>query len=154
MSAIFEDVLRALLVGTDVAGTRVFLMRAPQKPAGQQSTPYLVFEPVASAPRHTQIGPISMQDVDYQIDIFDPSQSRALGIADTLRRKLVGVRGVFAGVRIGGIFNHSHTVGFEPQPDLQHVIVTFTILFEFLPEFENFTHQPRQPIATQRRTTL
>jgi hypothetical protein len=153
MTPIFEDVLRALLVGTDVAGTRVFLARAPQVPADQQRTPYLVFFSVGPTPRHAMGGPVSVQDVEYQVSIFEPSQSKALAIAATLKQKLDGVAGDYAGVRFGGIFYRSQSSDYESHANIHHVFMTFRILFEFLPEFENFTIHPRKPNATERRIT-
>lgn len=153
MTPIFEDVLRSLIVGTDIASTRVFLMRAPQAPADQLKTPYVVFIPVGPSPVYSHRGQLSMQDTEYQISIFDASQSRALAARDTLRSKLGGIRGVYAGVNIGGMFYRSDKVAYESASDLHHVIVTFRIQFEFLPEFGNFTIHPRKPNATERRIT-
>lgn len=153
MSVIFEDVLRALLVETDVADSRVFLMRAPQVPADKQRTPYLIFFAVGPAPQHTQTGPVAVLDREYQVSIFDPSQSRAIAIADSLRAKLDGVRGDYAGIRFGGIFYRSQSATFEPLTQLFHVIVTFRILFQFLDSFQSLTLNPRKPIATQRSTS-
>ena len=154
MTPIFEDVLRALLVGTDVAGTRVFLARAPQVPADQQRMPYLVFFPVGPTPRHSMGGPVSVHDVEYQVSIFDPSQSKALWIAETIRKKLDGIRGDYAGVRFGGMFYHSQSSSYEDHANVHHVFATYRILYEFLPEFENLTLNKRNPNATERRSTL
>jgi hypothetical protein len=154
MTPIFEDVLRALLVGTDVAGTRVFLARAPQVPADQAKTPYLVFFPVGPSAYHTQVGPVTLLDREYQVSIFDPSQSRAIGIADTLRLKLDGVRGTYSEIRIGGIFYRSQSEAYEPHADIFHVFVNFRILFEVLAGFQNLTIHQRKPVATERRITL
>lgn len=136
MTPIFEDVLRQLLISTDVTGTRVFLMRGPQVPAEQQKTPYLVFLSVGVAPLHSITAPIDVQDVEYQVSVFDTSQSRALGIADTLRRTLDGARGDYMGVRFGGIFHRSRTQSFEFDPLLFQVIVDFRILFQYLDSFQ------------------
>lgn len=154
MTPIFEDVLRALLVGTDVAGTRVFYMRAPQAPATQQATPYLVFFGVGPSYYHTHAGPVSLQDREYQVSIFDPSQSRATSIADTLKAKLDGVSGLYADIRFGGIFWRSQkAAAFETHTNLHHVLVTFRILFEVLDSFSTLTVPPRKPPATIRRLT-
>jgi len=152
MKPIFEDVLRALLIGTDVAGPRVFLMRAPQVPTDQQRTPYLVFFQVGDSPQHAITGPLQLLDREYQVSIFDPSQSRAIGIADQLQAALNGVRGDYSGVRFGGIFYRSRTATYEHLAQLFHVIVTFRILFQLLDSFQSLTLNPRNPNATQRRT--
>ena len=81
-------------------------------------------------------------------------ETRAIGIADTLRAKLDGLRGDYAGIRFGGVFFRAQTATYELDTSLYHVIVDYQILFEFLPEFENFTIHPRNPIATQRSKTL
>jgi len=127
---IFEDVFRQLLVQINVVGTRVFLMRAPQTPASQMQVPYLVFLPIGQEPLHSHQGPLDLQIRNYQISIFDTSQSRALGIADTIREALDGFRGDYQGVQFGAIFYRTQTSGYEEDTRLHQVMMDFRILFQ------------------------
>lgn len=149
MTPIFEDVLRLLLIQADVAGSRVFLMRAPQVPADQMKTPYVVFQAVGPSPLHSMTGPVDVIDRQYQVSIFDKSQSVATGLADALRQKLDGFHGDYQGIRFGGIFYRTQTAMVEYEPSLFHIIVEFRILFQFLDSFEALNRN----IATQRSKT-
>ena len=154
MTPIFEDVLRALLVGTDVAGTRVFLARAPQVPADQQRTPYLVFFSVgpdsASFDGRAGLGPgRRVPGLDLRAVAVEGARDRRA----RSNRSSTASRGDYAGVRFGGMFYRSQSSDYESHADIHHVFMTFRILFEFLPEFENFTIHPRKPNAIERRIT-
>jgi hypothetical protein len=150
MTVIIEDVLRQLLIATDVAATRVFVMRAPQKPAEQMKTPYIVFFQVGPSPMHSQTGPLDLLDREYQVSIFDPSQSRALGIADELRRQLDGLRGDYMGLRFGAIFFRVQTSAFEATPEIVQVVTAFRVLFTVLDDFGAVTLNPRNQPETLR----
>ena len=151
MTPIFEDVLRLLLVSTDVTGTRVFLMRAPQVPAEQQKVPYLIFFHVGPSPLHSITAPLDVLDRGYQVSVFDNSQSRAIGIADALRQQLDGFRGDYMGIRFGGIFYRAQTSSWESGPEIFQVIIDFRILFQYLPSFASTVIlNQRKPNAPQR----
>lgn len=149
MTPIIEDSVRQLLIATDVAGSRVFLQRAPQKPAEQMKTPYLVFFMVGPSPLHSMIGPLALLDREYQVSIFDPSQSRVLGIADELRRQLDGLRGDFMGLRIGAIFYRAQTSSFETVPEVIQGVTMFRILFTVLDLSSAVTVNPRNQLRSQ-----
>jgi hypothetical protein len=124
---IFEDILRDLLVGFNLVGNRVFLMRAPQVPASQAQTPYLVFTPVGPEPLHAHSGPIALVREEYQFTFFDPSQSRALMLAASLRARLDGLRGDFEGVTFGGVFYRAKTTAYEDDTKLFQAITSYFI---------------------------
>ena len=148
MTPIIEDVLRQLLIATDVASSRVFLMRAPQKPAEQMKTPYIVFFHIGPSPLHSQIGPLGLLDREYQVSIFDPSQSRALGIADEIRHQLDGLQGDYMGLHIGGIFYRAQTSSYESAPEVIQVITTYRILFTVL-DLSTVTLNPRNQLRSK-----
>jgi hypothetical protein len=131
---IFEDVLRDMLVATNLVGRRVFLARAPQKPADQQVTPYMVFLMVAPFPLHSQGGPASLMEREYQLSVFDQSQARGLAIADSLRSALDGFSGSYEGVWFGGIFYRTQTMQYENDTMLFQFITEFRILYTMTPE--------------------
>src|SRR5215471_18676030 len=98
---IFEQTLRELLIATNLCATRVFLHRAPQVPADKATSPYMVFFPVAPVDPlglDTHSGPSRLIERLYQVSIFDPSQSKALAVADSLRMKLDGISGPYLNV--------------------------------------------------------
>jgi hypothetical protein len=129
---IFEDVLRALVISTNLTGSRVFLMRAPQRPAEQLITPYMVFTNVGPSPLHTMRGPLDVIEREYQFAIYDSSQSLVLGLADALRGRLDGWRGDYMGIRFGAIFYAAQTSAFEFDTKLFAAIISFRILFRYL----------------------
>lgn len=129
---IFEQALRAILIQTNLVGPRVFLMRAPQKPAEQMVTPYIIFFAVGPQTYTTQRGPLDQQQRLYQISIFDDSQSRALAIADSLRQKLDTLRGDVGQWRIGSCFYSTQTSTWEFDTGLTHVVTEFLIMFRYL----------------------
>jgi hypothetical protein len=124
---IFEDILRDLLVSFNLVDNRVFLLRAPQSPASQAVTPYLVFLPVGPEPLHAHSGPVALVREEYQFSIFDTSQSRALALAASLRQRLDGLRGDFEGVTFGGVFYRSKTTSYEDDTRLFQAIVSYFI---------------------------
>lgn len=129
---IFEQTLRAILVQTNLVGSRVFLMRAPQRPAEQMVTPYFIFFPVGPQTYSTMRGPLNQIQRLYQVSIFDNSQTRALAIADSLRQNLDGMRGDFDNWRIGSCFYQTQTEAFEFDTQLIHVVTEFLIMFSYL----------------------
>jgi hypothetical protein len=132
---IFEQTLRQLLTDTNLVGTRVFLVRAPQVPASQAVNPYIVFFPVGPIDpqaSETQRGPIDQITRLYQISIFDNSQTRALAIADSLRQYLDGYSGNYENVHIGHIFHVTQTVTWETDTRLYQVIAEYRIMFRWL----------------------
>ena len=131
---IFEDVLRDLLIDTSLVARRVFLIRAPQVPASQQTTPYIVFFMVAPFPMHSQGGPATLVEREYQVSIFDKSQSRGLAMADSLRTALDGFNGTYEGVWFGGIFYRAQTMQYEQETQLFQFILEFRILYTVTPE--------------------
>jgi len=130
---IFESTLRDLLIQANVGvDKRVFLARAPQKPAAEQQVPYIVFFMVGPLPVMTQLGPLNQIERDYQVSIFHTAQTTALAIADTLRMYLDGMRGTFENVRLGHIFYTTQTLTYEEDTRLFHVIQEYRIMFSFL----------------------
>jgi hypothetical protein len=146
---IFEQTLRDLLIQTNLVSTRVFLMRAPQVPADQQSIPYVLFfmvGPVDPLGLTTQHGPLDQIERLYQISIFDNSQSRALAIGDSLRMFLHSLSGDFENVRIGHSFYMTQTWAWEPDTLLYQVIQEYRIMFRYL-------NQDPPPVAPTRSNT-
>ena len=131
---IVENTLRRLLIQANVGfEKRVFLMFAPQVPAPQQKWPYCVFFHVAPNPLHDHGGPLDLLIREYQVSIFDPSQSKALAIADSLRNYLDGYRGTFEDTDFGGIFYMTQTGSREPDTELFHIVQEYRIQFKYLP---------------------
>lgn len=126
---IVEQVIRDLLIRTNLVGTRVFLIRAPQTPAAQQTTPFIIFFHVAPLPYGSHDGPLSLLQRDYQISIFDDSQTRALAIGDSIRAALDGFRQPFEGVEFGGVFYRTQTHGYETETKLHAVIQEYRITY-------------------------
>jgi hypothetical protein len=133
---IFEQTFRDLLVQANVVGSRVFLVRAPQKPDPNQLAPYLVFFMIGPLPLMTHSGPPALLQRDYQVSIFSLGQTEALAIADTVRGYLDGFIGDFENVRFGGIFYTQQTMTYEPDTRLYHVIQEFRVQFLFLDSSE------------------
>ena len=129
VTVIFEDVLRDLIVTANLTDRRVFLMRAPQAPAAQAVTPYMVITPTGPSPEHTHGGPVGLLTRHYQVAIFDPSQYLALAIADALRTHLDGYKGTFGGVEFGAIFFRLQSNAYEPDTKLWAVITEFRMRF-------------------------
>lgn len=132
---IFEDSFRQLLISCNLGyQSRVFLMRAPQKPTpAKMVTPYAVFFQVGPTPRHTHSGPTNYLERDYQVSMFDPSQSLLVAMADTLRNKLDGLRdAVYQGIDYRAILFKVQTSAFEENMEIWHLIQQFVIQFRFL----------------------
>ena len=145
---IFEQTLRDILIRTNLCGNRVFVARAPQKPNPQQVIPYIVFFMVAPLPMHTQQGPLAVITRDYQVSIFDTSQSRGFAIGDSLRTAIDTLRGDFEGYRIGVVLYQLQTWNYEPQTELFNVVQEYKILFTPL---TGSARQPApQPAALRR----
>lgn len=141
---IFEQTFRALLIGTNLVERRVFLMRAPQVPAEQQKLPYFVFFPVGPLPLTTHNGPVNQIQRDYQVSIFDKSQSRALAIGDSLRAAINTLHGDFLNVHIGSCFYMTQTWNWEQETKLFHVIQEYRVMFNYLGQTAT---QPAVPTA-------
>jgi hypothetical protein len=132
---IFEQTLRDLLIQTNLVADRAFLMRAPQKPADKQQTPYIVFfmvGPVNTVQLTTMTRPLALIERDYQISIFDSSQSRALAIGDSLRLYLHTLHGDFENVHIGHTFYMTQTWAWESDTQLFQVIQEYRFMFNYL----------------------
>jgi hypothetical protein len=129
---IFEDVLRAMLIQFNLTDKRVWLMRAPQKPTVQPMVPYMVFMPVGPIPLHSIQAPLDVYQGQYQVSIFDTSQSRALAIAQALRTRMDGLRGDYMFIHFGAIFFRLQTTGYESDTELHSVVATYEILFQYL----------------------
>lgn len=125
MTLIFEDVLRDLLIHSGLVDNRVYLIRAPQTP----TMPYMVFTPTGPEPVHMQDGPSDLETRNYQTSIFDTSQSRAIAIADGLKRYLDGYSEYFEGVRFGSIFYRVQTVQYELDTRVFQVIPEYRMRF-------------------------
>jgi len=129
---IFENIFRQMLIDTNLTEKRVFLARAPQKPAPQLKTPYMVFFHVGPEPMHVMEGLLTPLIRVYQVSIFDPSQSLTIAIADTLRDMLVYWRGVYQNALIGGIFYENETSAYELDVELHQKIIEFRIIYRWL----------------------
>jgi hypothetical protein len=132
---IFEQTLRDLLIQMNLVGSRVFLARAPQKPAPPMQTPYIVFflvAPINTLQLTTHNGPLDQVEGDYQISVFDGSQSRALAIADSIRYYLHTLHGDFENVHIGHSFYMTQTWAWEADTLLFQVIQEYRIMYRYL----------------------
>ena len=153
---IFEQALRAFLINVNVTGSRVFLMQAPQNPAPQAALPFLVFFPIAAFPYHSHLGPLQVVEREYQISIFDKSQSTALAIADTIRGALDGFQGdVLAPWRIDAALYQTQTWLREEQTQIFHVVQDYRIQFRQLVPLVKQSALPTavQPAVTLERST-
>ncbi len=147
---IFEDVLRQLLITTNLCGSRVFLIHGPQVPATSMQTPYIVFLNVGPVPLHAHSGPLDVIQREYQISIFDTSQSRALGIADALREALDGATGEYLGVTFGAILYRAQTSAYEATTELHHIVTSFEFLYRItgtLPAFQTLKNKRHQTVV-------
>lgn len=126
---IVEQVIRDLIIRTNLYERRVFLMRAPQVPAEQQTNPFAIFFHVSPIPMHAHSGPLGLIERDYQVSSYDPSQTKVLGLADALRASLDGFVGEFEGVLFGGIFYRNQLSRYEQNTKLFEVIQEFRIFY-------------------------
>jgi|SRR5262252_6249678 len=150
---IFEQALRAFLINVNVTGSRVFLMQAPQNPAPQAALPFLVFFPIAAFPYHAHGGPLEVVEREYQISVFDKSQSAALAIADTIRGSLDGFSGnVQSPWYIDAAFYQTQTWLREEQTQIFHVVQEYRIMFRALTPL--LKQPPAVPTAVQPAVTL
>lgn len=132
---IFEQTFRNLVIGSNLVDKRAFFWRAPQVPAEMAKTPYLVFFEIApTTSAYPQNGPLTLQDRDYQISIYDPSQTRVVAIADSLRNYLDGYHATFENVRFGGVFFHTQVSTYEADTQLFTVMQDYRIQFHLLPD--------------------
>jgi hypothetical protein len=145
---IFEDVLRAMLIQFNLVDKRVWLIRAPQKPTVQPMVPYMIFQHVGPVPLHSIRAPLDVLQREYQISIFDTSQSRALAIADALRTRLDGMRGDYMTVHFGAIFYRLQTSGYEADTELYSVVTSFEILFQYLVAINPLPQHERHHLRT------
>lgn len=141
---IFEQVFRDLLIQTNLVANRAFFLRAPQVPAEQQKTPYMVFFHVGPEPLHAHSGPLGLLQRTYQVSIFDVGQTRAIAIADSLRGALDGYRGEYEGVLFGLIAYRNQTSEHEQLTKLFHVVQEYRILYRLTDHV--------QPAAPNRNT--
>jgi hypothetical protein len=117
---------------SNLVGNRVFLQRAPQAPNAALAVPYIVFFAVGPLPMHSINGPLKQKQRDYQVSIFDESQSRALAVADSMRQWLDTYHGDYQNIRFGSTFYLMQTSLYEDDTRLFQVIQEYRILFEFL----------------------
>lgn len=126
---IFEQTFRDLLIQTNLCGSRVFLMRAPQVPNAKLDVPYMVFFMVGTLPSWSMTGPLDLQKREYQISIFDTSQTRALAVADSLRARLDTYTGWFENVYFGSCFHVLQTWMYEEETALFQIVQEYRIQF-------------------------
>ena len=141
---IFEDVLRDLVVYQNLVGTRVFVQHAPQVPASQMATPYMVLLNVGPSPLHAMGGPLDVIMREYQFSIFDTSQFTALALADSLRGALDGWHGDYEGIHFAAILYKAQTSAWEQSDELHHVVTSFDVIFRYLVTLPAGRQQPRQ----------
>jgi len=144
---IFEQVFRDLLISSNLVDTRCFLVRAPQVPAEQQRNPYIVFFHLGPSPYHAHSGPLALFDRDFQVSIFDVSQTRALYIADSMRSYLDGFTGEYEGVLFGGLFYRNQVIQHEQATKLFHVVQEYRIQYRLTDHV-----QPVTPDQLTRKT--
>ena len=132
MIVLFEDVFRDLIVSANLTDRRVFLLQAPQAPAAQATTPYMVIIPTGPSPEHTHGGPVGLQTRHYQVSIFDKSQYIALAIADSLREHLDGYKGTYGGVDFGAVYFRAQSFASEDDTKLWQIITEFRVRFRML----------------------
>ena len=89
----------------------------------------MVITPTGPQPDHTHGGPVRLLVRNYQIAIFDPSQSIALALGDSLRTYLDGYKGEYGGVDFGAIYFRLQTNSYEPDTKLFEVLTEFRIWF-------------------------
>lgn len=131
---IFEQTFRQLLIAANLVESRVFLWRAPQAPNTRMVIPYAVFFHVSPWTRdYPHDGPLTLQQRDYQLDIFDESQSRCVAIADSFREYLDGYKGVYQNVRFGAIFFTNQTSAYEDDTRLFHVAQEYRVQYHLSP---------------------
>ena len=127
---IFEQAFRNYLIDANLVQQRVFLWRAPQVPASQMRYPYMVFLHIAPTTHPIHAGVVQLIDRDYQISIYDPSQTKVIGVADSLRKYLDGTYDVeYQGIRFGMIQYRVQSSGYEPETKLFQVIQEYRIQF-------------------------
>ena len=142
---IFEQTFRNLMIASNLVDNRVFFWSAPQVPASQAKTPYLVFVEISPVTgEYPQDGPLALQHRDYQVSIFDPSQTRVTAIADSLRQHLDGYRATYQNVRFGAIFFHNQTTLYEPETQL------FGIVQEYRTQYHMLLDNPAAFVAPTR----
>jgi len=129
---IFEQTLRDILVASNLTSNRVFLIRAPQVPAPQAVTPYMVFFGLGPNPHYGHDGPLETLDREYQISLFDLSQSTALAMAETLRDYLEHTRGDYQQVRLSAFFHRAQTQQYETDTKLFQIVQEWRILYALL----------------------
>jgi len=144
---IVEQVIRDLLIRTNLCGSRVFLHRTPQVPAEQQKNPFMIFFHLSPLPLGAHPGPLTLMNRDYQISIYDPSQSKVLAIADSVRASLDGFREEFEGVRFGAIFYRNQTHGYETETKLHEVVQEYRMFYRLIDP------QPVIPTRSNNRST-
>lgn len=130
----------------------MFLWRAPQAPAERMRTPYLVFFHIGPNTWPTHTGPLGVLDREYQISLFDPQQTRVLGIADALRLYLDGKQGLYQTVRFSMIQYRTQTSAYELDTRLFHVIQEYRMQLR-LPEGFTTATVPRgdlPPLTTNQ----
>lgn len=128
---IFEQTLRKLLIASNLVADRVFLMAAPQAPNAKLVLPYIVFFHVGPIPHTTQHGPLKQIQRDYQVSVFDESQSRALAIGDSMRQWLNTFHGAYENVVIGSAHYMTQTWLREDDTALFQVIQEYRIIFHY-----------------------
>jgi hypothetical protein len=103
-------------------------MRAPQQPPAL-AVPYCVFFLIAAYPKPRITGPLAMLERDYQVSIFDRSQSNALGVADMLRAQLDTRTGLVGNIQINSCFYTTQTWGYEDTTGLFQIVQEYRFQF-------------------------
>lgn len=127
---IFEQTLREVIASVNLVANRVYLMRSPQVASSQVIVPYVVFTPVGAITYDSQSGPSQLIQRDYQLSIFDTSQSRALAIADSYRIRLGGLPAglVVDPYQINSCFFITQSSGWENEDEYFQVIQQYRIM--------------------------
>jgi hypothetical protein len=130
---IFEQTLRSILIAANLVSDRVFLIRAPQVPQAKMVYPFIVFFHIAPTPYYAHDGPLTLLEREYQVSLFDLSQSKALAMADTLRQYLETQRGDYAGAAIYSVFYRTQTHAYETDTKLFQIVQEYRIQFSMQP---------------------
>lgn len=98
------DKLAATAGVTNLVGTRIYLVEAPQNP----TTPYLTYHSVSPVRGYTFDGPDGSVRSRFQFDAYDSTVANAgklsvIAIANAVRAALAGFRGTVSGVSFKSI---------------------------------------------------
>lgn len=74
---------------TDLVGTRIYMMNAPQNTA----FPYVVYRKVAASPDYAMGGQSGLQQAWFEFFVYDDLYATVLAVVEQLRQELSGYHG-------------------------------------------------------------